>query len=103
MIDEDREGGFSEPETQVIEYLTWRLDIYPDYPQEQYLEEYQRNFEDGGCAPDYTALCTEAFRPNWPEMFVTAPDGKTKEDTKFLETLMTISTECRAPSHILLN
>ena len=75
MIDEDREGGFSEPETQVIEYLTWRLDIYPDYPQEQYLEEYQRNFEDGGCAPDYTALCTEAFRPNWPEMFVTAPDG----------------------------
>ena len=75
MIDEDREGGFSEPETQVIEYLTWRLDIYPDYPQEQYLEEYQRNFEDGGCAPDYTALCTEAFRSNWPEMFVTAPDG----------------------------
>ena len=75
MIDEDREGGFSEPETQVIEYLTWRLDIYPDYPQELYLEEYQRSFEDGGCAPDYTAICTETFRPNWPEMFVTAPDG----------------------------
>ena len=32
MVDEDREGGFSEPETQVVEYLTWRLDIYDDYP-----------------------------------------------------------------------
>ena len=28
LFDEDQEGGFSEPETQVIEYLTWRLDIY---------------------------------------------------------------------------
>lgn len=75
MIDEDREGGFSEPETQVIEYLTWRLDIYPDYPQDEYLEDYQQNFNDGGCAPDYSAICTKTFRPNWPEMFVTAPDG----------------------------
>ena len=60
MIDEDREGGFSEPETEVIEYLTWRLDIYPDYPQEQYLEDYQNGIE----------------RDNWPEMFVTNLDGK---------------------------
>jgi hypothetical protein len=75
MIDEDREGGFSEPETQVIEYLTWRLDIYDDYPQDKYLEDYQQNFNDGGCAPDYSAICTKTFRPNWPEMFVTAPDG----------------------------
>ena len=59
MIDEDREGGFSEPETQVIEYLTWRLDIYDDYPQDKYLEDYQNGF----------------IRDNWPEMFVTAPDG----------------------------
>jgi len=58
-IDEDKEGGFSEPETQVIEYLTWRLDIYEDYPQEQYLEDYQNGI----------------IRTNWPEMFVTAPDG----------------------------
>ena len=58
-IDEDREGGFSEPETQVIEYLTWRLDIYPDYPQDKYLEDYQNGI----------------IRDNWPEMFVTAPDG----------------------------
>ena len=41
-VDEDREGGFSEPETQVIEYLTWRLDIYDDYPQNIYLEDYQK-------------------------------------------------------------
>lgn len=59
MIDEDREGGFSEPETQVIEYLTWRLDIYDDYPQDKYLEDYQNGL----------------IRDNWPEMFVTAPDG----------------------------
>ena len=59
MIDEDREGGFSEPETQVIEYLTWRLDIYPDYPQDEYLKDYQNGI----------------IRDNWPEMFVTAPDG----------------------------
>lgn len=59
MIDEDREGGFSEPETQVIEYLTWRLDIYEDYPQDKYLEDYQNGL----------------IRDNWPEMFVTAPDG----------------------------
>ena len=59
MIDEDREGGFSEPETQVIEYLTWRLDIYDDYPQDKYLEDYENGF----------------IRDNWPEMFVTAPDG----------------------------
>ena len=59
MIDEDREGGFSEPETQVIEYLTWRLDIYEDYPQDEYLEDYQNGI----------------IRDNWPEMFVTAPDG----------------------------
>ena len=56
---EDKEGGFSEPETRVIEYLTWRLDIYEDYPQDKYLEDYQNGFE----------------RDNWPEMFVTAPDG----------------------------
>ena len=60
MVDEDREGGFSEPETQVIEYLTWRLDIYEDYPQEQYLEDYQNGI----------------IRANWPEMFVTNLDGK---------------------------
>ena len=59
MIDEDREGGFSEPETQVIEYLTWRLDIYDDYPQDKYLEDYENGF----------------IRDNWPEMFLTAPDG----------------------------
>ena len=59
MIDEDREGGFSEPETQVIDYLTWRLDIYPDYPQDEYLKDYQNGI----------------IRDNWPEMFVTAPDG----------------------------
>ena len=53
LIDEDREGGFSEPETQVIEYLTWRLDIYPDFPQDQYLEDYQNGIE----------------RNNWPDMF----------------------------------
>lgn len=58
-VDEDREGGFSEPETQVIEYLTWRLDIYKDYPQDKYLEDYQNGI----------------IRDNWPEMFVTAPDG----------------------------
>tara|TARA_B110001454_G_scaffold136883_1_gene127202 strand:+ start:2104 stop:4458 length:2355 start_codon:yes stop_codon:yes gene_type:complete len=58
-IDEDKEGGFSEPETQVIEYLTWRLDIYEDYPQDKYLEDYQKGI----------------IRTNWPEMFVTAPDG----------------------------
>ena len=58
-IDEDKEGGFSEPETQVIEYLTWRLDIYDDYPQDKYLEDYQNGI----------------IRTNWPEMFVTAPDG----------------------------
>jgi hypothetical protein len=58
-IDEDKEGGFSEPETQVIEYLTWRLDIYDDYPQDKYLEDYQNGL----------------IRTNWPEMFVTAPDG----------------------------
>jgi len=56
---EDKEGGFSEPETRVIEYLTWRLDIYDDYPQDKYLEDYQNGIE----------------RENWPEMFVTAPDG----------------------------
>ena len=56
---EDKEGGFSEPETRVIEYLTWRLDIYDDYPQDKYLEDYQNGF----------------VRDNWPEMFVTAPDG----------------------------
>ena len=59
MIDEDREGGFSEPETKVIEYFTWRLDIYPDYPQDKYLEDYQNGI----------------IRDNWPEMYVTAPDG----------------------------
>ena len=59
MVDEDREGGFSEPETQVVEYLTWRLDIYDDYPQDKYLEDYQNGI----------------IRNNWPEMFVTAPDG----------------------------
>ncbi|MEC7713168.1 MAG: M14 family zinc carboxypeptidase [Candidatus Thermoplasmatota archaeon] len=59
MIDEDREGGFSEPETQVVEYLTWRLDIYDDYPQIEYLNDYQNGI----------------IRDNWPEMFVTAPDG----------------------------
>ncbi len=58
-VDEDREGGFSEPETQVIEYLTWRLDIYDDYPQNIYLEDYQKGI----------------IRDNWPEMFITAPDG----------------------------
>ena len=58
-IDEDREGGFSEPETQVIEYLTWKLDIYDDYPQDKYLEDYQNGI----------------IRNNWPDMFVTAPDG----------------------------
>ena len=58
-IDEDREGGFSEPETEVIEYLTWRLDIYDDYPQNMYLEDYQKGI----------------IRDNWPEMFLTAPDG----------------------------
>ena len=58
-IDEDREGGFSEPETQVIEYLTWKLDIYEDYPQDKYLEDYQNGI----------------IRTNWPDMFVTAPDG----------------------------
>jgi len=58
-IGEDKEGGFSEPETQVIEYLTWRLDIYEDYPQVEYLEDYQNGTE----------------RNNWPEMFVTSPDG----------------------------
>ena len=51
--------GLSEPETQVIEYLTWRLDIYDDYPQDKYLEDYQNGF----------------IRDNWPEMYVTAPDG----------------------------
>ena len=56
---EDKEGGFSEPETRVIEYLTWRLDIYDDYPQDKYLEDYQNGI----------------VRDNWPEMFVTAPDG----------------------------
>ena len=30
LVDEDRTGGFSEPETQVIEQLVWRLDIW-DY------------------------------------------------------------------------
>ena len=60
MVDEDREGGYSEPETQVIEYLTWRLDIYEDYPQEQYLADYQ-----AGIA-----------RENWPDMFVTNSDGE---------------------------
>ena len=59
MVDEDREGGFSEPETQVVEYLTWRLDIYDDYPQDKYLEDYQNGI----------------IRDNWPEMFVYAPDG----------------------------
>ena len=59
MVDEDREGGFTEPETQVIEYLTWRLDIYEDYPQDKYLEDFQNGI----------------VRDNWPEMFVTAPDG----------------------------
>ena len=59
MIDEDREGGFSEPETQVVEYITWRLDIYDDYPQIEYLNDYQNGI----------------IRDNWPEMFVTAPDG----------------------------
>ena len=60
MVDEDREGGYSEPETQVIEYLTWRLDIYDDYPQDMYLEDYQSGI----------------FRENWPDMFVTNSDGK---------------------------
>jgi len=60
-IDEDREGGFSEPETQVIEYLTWRLDIYDDYPQSSYLEDHQNGIK----------------RDNWPEMFVMNDDGKT--------------------------
>ena len=59
MVDEDREGGFSEPETQVIEYLTWRLDIYDDYPQDAYLEDYQNGIE----------------RQNWPDMFVTNTNG----------------------------
>ena len=76
MVDEDREGGFSEPETQVIEYLTWRLDIYEDYPQDKYLEDYQKDIKDGGCAPNYDAACTATFRPNWPDMFVTNLDGK---------------------------
>ena len=60
-IDEDKEGGFSEPETQVIEYLTWRLDIYEDYPQDKYLEDYQNDI----------------IRNNWPDMFVMNDDGKT--------------------------
>jgi len=58
-IDEDKEGGFSEPETQVIEHLTWRLDIYDDYPQDKYLEDYQNGI----------------IRTNWPEMMMYAPDG----------------------------
>jgi len=60
-IDEDKEGGFSEPETQVVEYLTWRLDIYEDYPQDKYLEDYQNGI----------------VRNNWPDMFVMNDDGKT--------------------------
>ena len=58
-IGEDKEGGFSEPETEVIEYLTWRLDIYEDYPQDKYLEDYQNGI----------------VRSNWPEMFQLNPDG----------------------------
>ena len=58
-IGEDKEGGFSEPETEVIEYLTWRLDIYEDYPQDKYLEDYQNGID----------------RNNWPEMFVELADG----------------------------
>jgi hypothetical protein len=59
MVDEDIEGGFSEPETQVIEQLIWRLDIYEDYPQDKYLEDYQNGI----------------IRENWPEMWVYANDG----------------------------
>ena len=58
-LGEDKEGGFSEPETQVIEYLTWRLDIYEDYPQDKYLEDYQNGI----------------VRSNWPEMFVELDNG----------------------------
>ena len=58
-VDEDREGGFSEPETQIIEYLTWRLDIYDDYPQDKYLEDYLNGID----------------RENWPDMFVMGPSG----------------------------
>ena len=65
-VDEDKEGGFSEPETQVIEYLTWRLDIYDDctiecYPQDKYLEDYQNGI----------------IRNNWPDMFVMNSEGNT--------------------------
>ena len=31
IADEDRDGGFTEPETQVLQHLVWRLDIYDDY------------------------------------------------------------------------
>ncbi len=31
LVDEDRDGGFTEPETQSMLELMWRLDIYQDY------------------------------------------------------------------------
>ena len=79
-IGEDKEGGFSEPETQVIEYLTWRLDIYEDYPQEMYLEDYQNGI----------------VRNNWPEMFQLNPDGSQS-------TVRNYRTEAHDMKHNIMN
>ena len=79
-IGEDKEGGFSEPETQVIEYLTWRLYIYEDYPQEMYLEDYQNGI----------------VRNNWPEMFQLNPDGSQS-------TVRNYRTEAHDMTHNIMN
>jgi len=93
-IGEDKEGGFSEPETQVIEYLTWRLDIYDDYPQVEYLEDYQKSVADGGCAPNYDPLCS--IRPNWPEVFQLNADGSQS-------TVRNYRTEAHDMKHNIMN